>query len=62
VRNPSVVGVSGCGYTCVDRPVDDQHGCLNAVSVVCCQVEVPATSCVLVKRSPTDCGASLCMF
>jgi hypothetical protein len=22
VRNPSVVGVSGCGRTCVDRPVN----------------------------------------
>jgi len=26
---------------------------------VCCQVEVSATSCSLVQRSPTDCGASL---
>ena len=29
------------------------------VSVVCCQVEVSATSWSLVQRSPTDCGASL---
>jgi len=28
------------------------------VSVVCCQVEVSATSWSLVQRSPTDCGAS----
>jgi hypothetical protein len=28
------------------------------VSVVCCQVEVSATDCSLVQRSPTDCGAS----
>jgi len=28
------------------------------VSVVCCQVEVSATSLLLVQRSPTDCGAS----
>jgi len=28
------------------------------VSVVCCQVEVSATSSSLVQRSPTDCGAS----
>ena len=27
------------------------------VSVVCCQVEVSATSWSLVQRSPTDCGA-----
>jgi hypothetical protein len=31
------------------------HGCL---SVVCCQVEVYATSWSLVQRSPTDCGVS----
>jgi hypothetical protein len=35
---------------------------LSAVSVVCCQVEVSATSCALVQRSPTDCGASLCVI
>jgi hypothetical protein len=29
------------------------------LSVVCCQVEVSATSWSLVPRSPTDCGASL---
>jgi hypothetical protein len=28
------------------------------VSVVCCQVEVCATSWSLVQRSPTDCGVS----
>ena len=28
------------------------------VSVVCCPVEVPATSWSLVQRSPADCGAS----
>ena len=30
------------------------------MSVVCCQVEVSATSWSLVQRSYTDCGASLC--
>jgi hypothetical protein len=35
------------------------HGCFSFVSVVCCQVEVSATSWSLVQRSPTDCGASL---
>ena len=30
--------------------------------VVCCQVEVSATSWSLVQRSPTDCGASLCVI
>jgi hypothetical protein len=29
---------------------------------VCCQVQVSATSWSLVQRSPTDCGASLCVI
>jgi len=29
---------------------------LSVVSVVCCQVEVSATSWSLAQRSPTDCG------
>jgi hypothetical protein len=36
--------------------------CLSVVSVVCCQVEVSATDLSLVQRSPTDCGASLCVI
>jgi hypothetical protein len=32
---------------------------MSVVSVVCCQVEVCATSWLLVQRSPTDYGASL---
>jgi hypothetical protein len=35
------------------------HGCLSLVSVVCCQVDVSATSRSLVQWSPTDCGVSL---
>jgi hypothetical protein len=31
------------------------HGCLSLVCVVCCQVEVSATSWSLVQRSPTEC-------
>jgi hypothetical protein len=41
------------------------HGCLSVVSVVsvvCCHVEVSATSWSLVQRSPTDWGASLCVI
>ena len=38
------------------------HGCLSVVIVVCCQVEVSATGWSLVQRSPTDCGASLCVI
>jgi hypothetical protein len=30
--------------------------------VVCCQLEIPATSWLLVQRSPTDCGASFCLI
>jgi hypothetical protein len=35
---------------------------LFVVSVVYCQVEVSATNWSLVQRSPTDCGASLCVI
>jgi hypothetical protein len=36
------------------------HGCLSLVSVVCCLVEVSASGCSLVQRSPTECGVSEC--
>ena len=36
--------------------------CMCVVSVVCRQVEFSATSWSLVQRSPTDCGASLCVI
>ena len=35
---------------------------MSVVSVVRSQVEVSATSGSLVQRSPTDCGASLCVI
>jgi len=35
---------------------------VSVVSVVCCQVEVSATDWSLVQRSPTDCGACLCVI
>jgi len=38
------------------------HGCLSLVSVVCCQVVISATSWSLFQKSPTDCGASLCVI
>jgi len=38
------------------------HRCLSVVSVVCCQVEISATSWSLVQRSSTDCGVSLCVI
>jgi len=39
-----------------------EHGCLSVVIVVCCQVEVSATSWSLVQRTLTDCDASLCVI
>jgi len=38
------------------------HGELSVVSFVWCQVEVSATSWSLIRRSPTDCGASFCVI
>ena len=38
------------------------HGRLSVVSVVCCQVDVPATIWPLVQRSPTVSGASSCVI
>jgi hypothetical protein len=37
------------------------HGYLSVMSVVCCQLEVSATSCSPVQRIPNDCGVSLCV-
>ena len=42
--------------------IPPEHGYLSVVNVVPCQVEVTATSCSLVQRSPTDCGATLCVI
>jgi len=39
-----------------------EHGCVSLVRVVCCNVEVPATSRLLVQRSPTEFGALLCVI
>ena len=49
---------------CWDRGFEShrRHGYLSVVSVVCCQVEVSATSWSLIQRSPTDCAASLCVI
>ena len=32
------------------------------VFCVCCQVEVSAMGCLLVQRSPTNCGALFCVI
>jgi hypothetical protein len=44
-----------CGFESRQR-----HGRLSLVSVVCCQVEVPAIGRSLVQRSSTECGVSEC--
>jgi len=51
-------------HTTAHRGFDSHrgHGYLSVASVVCCQVEVSATSWSLLQRSPTDCGASLCVI
>ena len=64
---PSGRAVWGVGLrplACWDRGFESHrgHGCLSVVSVVCCQVEVSATSWSLVQRTPTDCDASLCVI
>ena len=43
------------GFLRVNKNLSMSEG----MDVVCCQVEVSATKCSLVQRSPTDCGASL---
>ena len=50
--------------TCWDLGFESHqgHGYLSVVIVVCCQVEVSATSWSLVQRSPTNSGASLCVI
>ena len=42
------------------NPATGMDGC--PLWVLCCQVEVSATGWSLVQRSPTDCGASLCVI
>ena len=56
-RRSVALRLLGCGFES-----HRGHGCLCVGSVVCCQVEVSATSWSLVQRSPTDCGASLCVI
>jgi hypothetical protein len=59
-----VKGVGLQPFACWDRGFESHpgHGCLSVVSVVCCRVEVFATDWSFVQRSPTDCGASLCVI
>jgi len=38
------------------------HGCLSIMSLVCCQIEVSATSRSFIQKNTPDCGASLCVI
>jgi hypothetical protein len=51
-------------FTCCDHGFESHrgHGWFSVVNVVCCQVEVSATDWSLAQRSPTDCGALLCLI
>jgi hypothetical protein len=67
VAGPSARAVYGVGLpslACWDCGFDSHrgHGCLSVVSVVRYQVEISAKDLSLVQRSPTDCGASLCVI
>jgi hypothetical protein len=64
---PNVRAVWGVGLrlrACWDCGFESHsvHRRFSVVSGVCWQVEVSATNWSLVRRSPTDCGASLCVI
>jgi hypothetical protein len=40
--------------------IPPEHVWLSLVSVMCCKVEVSASSCSFVQRSPTECGVCEC--
>jgi hypothetical protein len=63
-RGLAVYGVSLRPLVCWDCGFEShrEHRCLSVVIVFCCQVEVSATSWLLVLRSPTDCGANLSLI
>ena len=67
IHDPSgraVQGVDLRPLTCCDCGFESHrgHGCLSVVSVVCCQLEVSATSWSFVQRSSTEYVASLCVI
>jgi hypothetical protein len=64
LNNPVFLRRSQWPLACWDCGLESHrgHGYLSVVSVECNQVEVSATRWSLVHRSPTDCGASLCVI
>ena len=48
-----------CGRWPAEIVGSSPTGCMDVCCVMCCQVEVTATSLSFVQRNPTDCGASL---
>jgi hypothetical protein len=59
----AVLGVGLRPRDCWGRGFESRwgHGCLSLVSVVCCQVEVSATSWSFVQRSPKECCVCVCV-
>jgi hypothetical protein len=49
-------------YTPIAIMGSNPTGDVDFFCVLCCQVEVSVTSVSLIQRSPTDCGASLCVI
>jgi hypothetical protein len=54
-RGSAAARLLDCGFESRDG-----HGGLSVVSVLCCQVEFPATGRSLVQRSTIECGVSEC--
>jgi len=66
LAGPSCRAVEGIGLrplACWDCGFESHRGAwMFVVSAVCCKVEVSAKDWSLVQGSPTDCGASLCVW
>jgi len=57
IRRSEALACWDCGFE-----YNHRQGCLSLNNVVCCQVEVSATSRSLVQRSPTNYEVSACDF
>ena len=52
--------VRNCLFLWLRVRIPPGHGCLSLVSILCCQVEVPATCRSLAQRIPTESGVPEC--
>ena len=61
---PVPVAAQVCGHSPAEIVGSNPAGGMEVsfILVLCCQADVSATSWSLVQRSPTDCGASLCVM